>query len=66
MVVDAGVLQLPVVNYSNRNQYYRSLTVNSPGVLIPTTSSENKTAALWTPLYGDGVISNTTIDISFT
>ena len=60
IVVDDGVLQLPVVNYSTRNQYYRSLTVNSPGVLIPTTSSENRTAALWTVLHGDGIVSNTT------
>ena len=59
ITVNEGILRLPAVKQSNRNQMYASLTVNHPGVLYTTITNEpNATACFRAPLYGDGVVSN--------
>ena len=62
IVVNEGILRLPAVSNSNRNQTYASLTVNNPGTLYTTTTNHEPGAAAHfrAPLYGDGVVSNPT------
>ena len=60
IIVNNGILRLPAVSNSNRNQFYRSLTVNHPGVLYTTVNNESpaKVVHFRAPLYGDGMITN--------
>ena len=60
IIVNDGILRLPAVSYSSRNQFYRSLTVNHPGVLYTTVNNESpaKVVHFRAPLYGDGMITN--------
>lgn len=60
IVVNDGILRLQPTTHSNRNQTYRSLTVNSPGVLYTTVNTESpvKTVHFRSTLYGDGMVTN--------
>ena len=60
MQVDEGILQLPSVNNTYRNQHYVKLVVNSPGILWTLTGTENNSARayLHDGIMGDGMVTN--------
>ena len=60
IIVNDGILRLPSVSYSNRNQTYYKMTVNRPGVVYLPTSSDTpqKSVNFRTRLYGDGLVTN--------
>ena len=62
IVVNNGILRLPAVTYSNRNQTYRKLVVNKPGILYTVTNNESPLNVVHFrgPLYGDGLVTNPT------
>ena len=62
IVVNDGILRLPTVTHSNRNQTYRKLVVNKPGILYTVTNNESPLNVVHFrgPLYGDGLVTNPT------